>query len=330
MPAESLVSGDFLNEGFEGSYPPAGWTQTGNPSVTGIHRWYQSSDSSYIHTGAASALIQWQTVRTQDEFLTSPPLDLSGASGTGLRLSFWWYTDPFWAANADFQIHLSSDNVTYTTVWKMADLGESGWAWRNTVLDVGSYAGGNLWVAFRYKGKNGADLALDDVRVGYLPAPAPPPNDDCAGAAADSAYILSQPGPFVLFGDNTFALPDYPLTMPGSCTGFSHTGKDLVWVVDLPALHDFAATMTTTGGWDDTLFLVSDCADPAGSCLDGDNALPDGSTVTYSNGTASVQRVYLVASGYAQGAGQFTVTGAITPQTAVTSSSWGHVKASYR
>jgi hypothetical protein len=328
--AESMVRGDFLDESFETAVPPAGWTLTGNPIVTGVNRWHRTTAAVYVHADSAAALIQWQSPRTQDEKLDTPLLDLTGASPSGLRLSFWWYTDPFWATFADFQVHLSPDGASWTTAWQAVDLGASGWAWRNTVLDLGAYAGGMLAVRFRYKGRDGANVSFDDVRVGYLAAPVPPVNDDCAGAAGDPQYVFSQAGAFAFGGDNTYATLDYPLAMPGSCTGYTHGGKDVVWVMDVPAQHELIAVMGTTGGWDDMLFLVGDCANAAGTCLAGANALPDGSSVQWTNPFAGPARVYLIASGYAQAAGPFTLTGSIQPRTAVTARSWGRIKARYR
>ncbi|NNE43088.1 MAG: hypothetical protein HKN12_02680 [Gemmatimonadetes bacterium] len=88
--------------------------------------------------------------------------------------------------------------------------------------------------------------------------------------------------------------------------------------------------MTTSGSWDDTLFLVTDCANPAGTCLSGDNALPDGSRVYYANPGPGTRRVYLIASGYSQGAGGFQVSGFLRPTVSVDAASWGRIKAGYR
>ena len=88
--------------------------------------------------------------------------------------------------------------------------------------------------------------------------------------------------------------------------------------------------MTTAGVWDDTLFLVSDCADPQGTCVAGDNRIPDGSSISFVNPGPVTARYYLVVSGYAAGAGEFDVSGAIELVTSVSSTSWGRVKAGYR
>ena len=88
--------------------------------------------------------------------------------------------------------------------------------------------------------------------------------------------------------------------------------------------------MTTTGPWDDTLFLVTDCADPAGTCVAGDNALPDGSHINYVNSGPGTRRVFLIASGYFQGAGPFSLDGFLQPAVSVDAASWGRIKAAYR
>jgi hypothetical protein len=278
--------------------------------------------------------VEAQSASVQDEKLVGPPLDLQFVSGTDLRLSFWWRTDPFWfqGANTFFQVHASLDGSAWTELFTLTGFPETGWAWRNTVLDLSSWAGvpGQLQVRFRYKGIDAADLALDDIRVGYLAPPAPPQNDDCAGALAHGYTVGPAPGGFQLTGSNVLAANDYPLSLPGSCTGYSHTGKDVVWQVQLPAHHVLSATMSTIGDWEDTLFVVGDCADPASTCIAGDRGFPDGATVIVPNPDATPRTWWLVVSGYAGACGEFVVDGSILPQVSVTSLSWGRAKAAYR
>lgn len=319
----------FLAEGFETSVPPSGWRVANAASVSGVNRWHRTMDSTLVRTGAGAAAVRWQAAVNQDERLFSPRIDLAGVSGAGLALQFWWFGNPFWAPNANFFVHASNDSTTWMEIWRMSDVAASGWAWRFADIDVSAYAGGNLFLRLRYAGINGADLAMDDLVVGNDAVPGAPANDTCAGAAADTAYVLTTVGPFAWDADNTTATADYPLPS-GSCTGYSHTGRDLAWAVDVPAQHEITATMTTTGPWDDTLFLVTDCANAAATCLAGDNALPDGSRVLWANPGAGTQRVYLIASGYSTGAGAFQVTGFLRPATPVESFSWGRVKAGYR
>jgi hypothetical protein len=327
------VGGDFLDEGFEapGVFPPVGWSYApAHPT----HRWEQTSLALYVRSGGSAARVRAQSVSVQDEKLVATPLDLQAASGTDLRLSFWWRTDPFWfqGANTYFQVHLSLDGAAWTEAFTLTGFAETGWAWRNTVLDLSGWAGvpGMLHVRFRYKGIDAADLSLDDVRLGYLAPPAPPENDDCAGAAAHGYAIGPAAGPFQVAGNTLLATNDYPLPPGSSCTGYSHAGRDVVWRTEVPAGHALTATMSTVGDWDDTLFLVTDCGDPAGSCLDGDRGFPDGATIAVQNTGASTMTAWLVVSGWGDAAGEYVVDGAIQPVVSVHPTSWGRAKSAYR
>jgi len=327
------VGGDFLDEGFEaaGVFPPAGWSYApAHPT----HRWEQTAETLYVRSGDRAARIRAQAASVQDEKLVTPPLDFTAVSGTDLRLSFWWRTDPFWfqGANTYFQLHVSLDGANWTEVFTLTGSTESGWAWRNTVVDLSAYAGvpGTFRARFRYKGIDAADLSLDDVRLGYLAPPAPPENDDCAGALAHGYAIGPVPGPFQLGGDTSLAGNDYPLPLAGSCTGSSHTGRDVVWRVEIPAAHELTATMTTVGHWDDMLFLMTDCGNPAGTCVAGDRGFPDGATITHGNPGPAPLVAWLVVSGFGDAAGEFVVDGSILPEVAVEAATWGRTKAAYR
>lgn len=314
-------------QGFEAGVPPAGWTRTSASTVP--FTWHATTDSTIAHEAIRTAAVDWTDAAPQDELLTSPAIDLSGVAANDLRFTFWWYGDPFWARNADFVVLTSANGTAWTEAWRMSDVAGTGFAWRFASLDAAAHAGGALFARFRYVGRDGASLLVDEVSVvSDEPSPLPPENDDCAGAVAHG-FILA-PGPFDVTADNSLAAPDYPLSMPGSCTGYSHSGRDLVWAVDLVQGHSIVATMTTTGDWDDTLFLLDDCANPQGACLAGDNALPDGSGVSFTRADPGTGRYYLVASGYANGAGIFRLQGSVGPLTAIAPASWGRVKARYR
>lgn len=329
--AAPRVGGDFLDEGFDDTtFPPAGWSYApAHPT----HRWERATAAPYVRSGAGAARIRAQAASVQDEKLVTPAWDLSAAPGADLRLSFWWRTDPFWfqGVNTFFQVHASLDGVDWTEIFTLTGFAESGWAWRNTVLDLSAWAGqpGQLRVRFRYKGIDAADLSLDDARLGYLAPPAPPENDDCAGAAAHGYVLGPADGTWQLTGSTLLASNDLPLPS-GGCTVSSHEGRDVVWRVDVPAGREMAATMHTVGAWDDMLFLVTDCAAPAATCVVGDRGFPDGASVSFVNPGPGTRSYWLVVSGYAGAAGEFVVDAVIRPPVAMRSGSWGRVKAAYR
>jgi len=144
-------------------------------------------------------------------------------------------------------------------------------------------------------------LTLDIVAG--TPPPPPPANDLCQDAEIIPA------GAFSIDGDTSQANNDYTPTM-SSCTGYSMAaGNDVVYVICLAPDSFFDVTMTTDG-FDDSIYLVTDCADIDGTCVAGDDAYPDGSTFTYQNLSGVAQQLYLIVDGFGSTAsGLFTITG---------------------
>lgn len=326
--------GEFLNESFDdlGVFPPAGWTYT--PGQAFPYIWHYTTEAVEVHTGAAAVDIDRRDDVLISEIILSPALDLSSANGSGLRLSFWYRTDPFWfIPDSSFvRLQVTNNGIDFPILWSTETTYETGWAWRNVVLDLSSWAGqvGDFHVRFRYTGRAAANFQFDDVRVGYLAPPVPPANDTCQGAVGAGFVVGPTPGSFLLQGNSFFALHDYSLALGTSCTGHAHNGRDLVWRIDVPEDHRLVATMTTAGSWDDTLFLVTDCADPEGTCVDGDRGFPDGAFVAVPNFGPGIKSYYLIVSGWNEGAGEFTIHGGILPGTPVRPTTWGRLKASYR
>ena len=90
-----------------------------------------------------------------------------------------------------------------------------------------------------------------------------------------------------------------------SCTGFSSNGNDVVYSINMGANETLTATLV--GDNDTALYLVTDCADVNGTCLDGsDSGNPE--TITYT-ATSPIQ-VFLIADQYSSSSttGAYTVT----------------------
>jgi hypothetical protein len=166
----SWTYGQYLNEGFETSVPPAGWTanitNTGGPTLT----WGQAANP---HTGSYSAQVEYDPALVpQNEDLISPVLDLTTA--TNPRLRFWFNMSYYWAVdpndNYDFNVSIT-DGTTTTPLWSEADFGVfTNWVWYEITLDLSAYAGtNNMQLVFNYTGVDGASLTLDDVLVEETP-----------------------------------------------------------------------------------------------------------------------------------------------------------------
>jgi len=110
--------------------------------------------------------------------------------------------------------------------------------------------------------------------------PAPQENDTCEGAID----IISLDQPYVEF-DLCLYVNDYD---PGSggCTGYSATGPEAVYKVELaPGQTFFASAAPVDGFIDLSVYLVTDCADVPGSCVAGDDSgNPEEISYTSENG----------------------------------------------
>jgi hypothetical protein len=96
-----------------------------------------------------------------------------------------------------------------------------------------------------------------------------------------------------------------------SCTGFEAEGPDVVYRVLLAPLEKVEVTMTTDG-WDDSIYLVTDCDDPAGTCILGSDLYPTGSNFRYCSESGGTY--YIICDGYNAGDyGDFTLEVEVGP-----------------
>lgn len=168
--ATSACADELLDEGFEGSFPPAGWTveRTNMGYYFNYHySWNQMSD--YAHSGTYSALAYGAWDYTgQDELLYTGELDLTGY--TGASVTFWTngldygYSD----GGNTFTLEVSTDVMkTWTTLWTYPAYNVS---WEEHIVDLTAYTGNTIRLGWRhvfipngYAVSN--DEAIDDVLV---------------------------------------------------------------------------------------------------------------------------------------------------------------------
>ncbi|MEZ5063688.1 MAG: choice-of-anchor J domain-containing protein [bacterium] len=329
-PAGPVIRGDLLAADFDDStFPPAGWTYA--PSAPAPHRWARTTESWNVYSGDGAAVIRWTDTASPDEWLLTPPLDLTGAP-SGTTLSFWYRTDPFWftqGSNA-FAANVSTNGGgTWAALFSIHDVAETGWAWRNVVVDLAGYLDQSAVILrFRYWGNSAADVALDEIRVG-TPDVAAPANDDCAGALAGGFRFGPAVATVVVNGDTRFATHDYSLGA-SDCTGAVQTGRDVVWMVEVPAAHRFSAVLDPSGDWLGTLFLIEDCANAAATCVAGDRGFSGTARVEIANETAATREYRLVVTGDGSDAGEFALTATIEPGVGVEALGFGVLKSMHR
>ena len=150
-----------LNEGFEDpTFPPAGWHAK---NILGGVAWMRAS--SIAHTGTGSAIIAWETTGGED-WLVTPQVTVF----TGDSLKFW--VRRFWSSIYEpdtLQIRLSTTDTSvasFTTVlatynvntFPNPDFGEY-------KIDLSTFSGQNIYIAFRHYDIDGNGMYLDDVTI---------------------------------------------------------------------------------------------------------------------------------------------------------------------
>ena len=294
-------------EGFENAFPPVGWTQT---ITNAAYTWAQVSSP---YEGMYGASVGWQAGTPQDEWLKFSYAIASGED----HLNFATMGSPYWAVNGDFQVFVNG-----TMVWSFyTDWTGGTFEWGIVDIDLSAYTGQTVEIGFRYVGDDGADHHLDAVAInsGFTP-PEPPENDTCDGA------IVLPCGPVNVNGSTELANHDYTLNYGTSCTGYSCSGNDVVYMMLLPGGAD--VDLTYTCAFDNAFFISTDCSDPEGTCVVGADATVTGTEqITY---TLPPGTYYVIVSAYSSGYGPFTLTGNIDCPQATKKSTWGKVKNRWR
>jgi hypothetical protein len=154
----------LIEEGFEASVPPAGWTIM----TTGVdYTWDQTTSAA--NSGEASAVVYYGAPGNfQDEWLVTPALDASSYSSLTLEFA---EAESYWASyglyhNIMVSTTVADDPGAFTAVATYTPSNHTIESWQMTEVDLSAYAGmSNIYVAFRYQGDWADDWYIDDVRI---------------------------------------------------------------------------------------------------------------------------------------------------------------------
>jgi hypothetical protein len=162
----AVEDGDIY-EGFESNtMPPIGWTLIqSNTSQT-----WKIATMATPYSGTYTADVEYDAgLLNQDEILLSPPI--YGDTGS---ISFWSEGSVYWCRNTydncDLQVWLvrgnwgGSDDVL---LGKGEDAWSADWMWAQSTFDFSDYLYGPARIAFRYVGRDGAQVALDHITISY-------------------------------------------------------------------------------------------------------------------------------------------------------------------
>jgi len=162
---------DILNEGFEGSWPPAGWAVIHLGSSTTWHR-----VNTYVHSGQYAARMHYGPQGVlQDEYLVTPALDFSSLEAAYLEF---YEAQQYWEGFGEHHyIAVSTTSQTDPAAFTML----VDWTPANHVIGsmldfpgaedpvtvaLHAYVGEPVvYLAFRFYGEYADDWYVDDVRV---------------------------------------------------------------------------------------------------------------------------------------------------------------------
>jgi len=138
-----------------------------------------------------------------------------------------------------------------------------------------------------------------DYGVSFRCAGAPPPieNDVCSGAIDIPRCSAGS-----LNGDTYLYVNNYDPGSGGCASGYSEAGKDAVYKMSLVA-GDVVDLTYTQLSWDTSFYIVTDCANVAGSCVAGadDTFTGEPEVIHYVAGGTGVY--YLILDSYGTGSG---------------------------
>lgn len=140
-----------LSEGFEGSFPPSGWTN----ALTGAG-WIQTTDP---HEGSYSAKHE-DEFGTQDDTLISPLIDLNGAVDP--VLTFWQKNNYVPSYYVLHEVIISADGSNWT---QLIELSTEAADWQEIEIDLSTYNDGSYYIGFHYEGDFASEWWIDDVVV---------------------------------------------------------------------------------------------------------------------------------------------------------------------
>ncbi|NOX57312.1 MAG: hypothetical protein GXP29_00440 [Planctomycetes bacterium] len=166
--------------------------------------------------------------------------------------------------------------------------------------------GDQFWIQVQeFLGNNFDDISLTITPGGCDPAP-PAGNDTCDAATG------------VNCGDNLIgesneasngANGDYsPGGFGNACTGFSAPGPDVVYELNLPATQDVTIVMSPGATLDASLYVVTDCADPEGTCVAGDDSGLSGGPETVTFSAVAGTTYFIIADAFGAAGGTFDLS----------------------
>jgi hypothetical protein len=266
-------------EGFEGTFPPTGWT-LGTFHAT--LNWFQNDLN--VVEGSYSAQVEWDSFNPSNETLSFDQyVDVAGGEYV---LSFWMAgsVGQWWDLNVAETVEINGVTVfdfdSSVTVEYMR--------MEQFFIDLSDYDGTTVTITFRYEGIDGDVHFIDAVMVDDGTGYEVPPISFCE--LAEEAW-----GTGSFTGDTCGGLNLISMMSCDNWVYFDNGLEDYYEVVVSPG-GSFTATVTHSS--DGTLWILGECIAEVGrfTCLGHADATGAGEpeVISYTNDTDSEQLVYLI------------------------------------
>lgn len=251
-----------LEEGFETSVPPAGWTLN---QFNVAETWYQDPGViSPPSEGLASAICEYDpALNFQLEQLNSSAVNLS--SLVNPALSFDWLSSYYWGVdpnnNYDINVYISTNGgSSWTLLWNEDTEGVfTSFQWYTEVIDLAAYSAATAALfRFEYFGADGAQANLDGISVCGIVPGAP-----CTTAATTYGDLNTAGGAPCFDGVQC-------LTTDPAFAGIGVYGSEAYLLDNVEAGFDYVFDMcsgTGAGSWIPEITILA--AD--GTTIDADN-----------------------------------------------------------
>lgn len=166
-PVTVAVSGSgtdaLLTEGFEGSFPPTGWTVISNNDINSVSQSTASLSGDYsLRFSSISSASDYT------QYLISPVVSIPADGG-----SFSMFYQPYYSFSPEsFMVGVSTTDTDPASFTWYDEVVSYTTAWSEHSEALSSYAGQDVYIAIKYTSIYAYYLYVDDIKV--LPAPAVP------------------------------------------------------------------------------------------------------------------------------------------------------------
>jgi len=128
--------------------------------------WTLNTSQNHTPGGNTSIYHNYNSANSDDGWLITPAIQLP--TNQNINLSFWSYNSfPTWyGENSVWVSTTGTDPSDFTKIWQPSSVTAS---WEQTNLDLSSYAGEIVYVAFRYAGYDAHAWYLDDINITATP-----------------------------------------------------------------------------------------------------------------------------------------------------------------